>query len=912
MRDKISYATVKCKWKSIEKKGVTNIELLNGIQKADKIYKLCILFVRAYILHLYETDQDIPIIDDSFLRAAIKVVTHDKGNGQGRPLCEADKQMINTLNDYYNKIFKLWCKIHLTDHDQYVNSFQIMESKNLSYIFTLLHNECLTSIKNNIYLHAYKHLRAFINATCESILNSKLQKIKPDDDKTTQTPEQKQQIKLTRQEHYKNKKVLIDDIMNNTKEYVTKCPDEYQQIFMVHRCKLLPITNHVSKIYDPLTILNTSWEDASKKCKLDIVVNYMSWTDVLESKKPCILLRNLIYINRYFEDRGKYTYQVFPIKTKTYTNHIKITSQVLVEIYGGKHGKSCQGIRTYEKELWAKYFDLGKMYLKDHSFNYEISTNGYDVSINFIPNKDIQKQNYKTENLTKGRQKLNAKIDKIFDARIKEYDNSKKQYVESLKDEDIKAYVKTRKLELSKIKETIKIEYQKEAEKAEAEKSKAEMIKYKEATKKKREEYAKLSDEEKQKIKLEQELNSEFPTIKSLAKSKGAQKWLQEQRLKRNLVVADPGKRSILFMAGDKKKVNVDTIMKDGERSIKNHVFFNYTNKMRLKETKRIKYNKLIEHHKAKTKINDKSIQKLEEDFTNCNSKSCYHYKFIRYIATKERYEMQLKLGAYTGEYMKKLKWFGYLNKRRHEDMMLSRIEKTYGSNAVFIIGDWSSQDNLQFISTPNIGFKRKLKEKFKVFLVNEYNTSKLHYKSGVVCENLSYPVKDVSDKKTIWIRNKRKWINKRNGRGERTKKIKKMVKRVKRKRYEKKEGVKDKVKREIKTRSLHSVLTYKMENNVMGCINRDKNACMNMRLIVETLIMVGEKPERFRREKKTTKPMDVYVNPSGAEKVHIEQDIKQKEKTQHKDTTLIKSKKTKPKIRPLAINPKIKKNIMK
>ena len=39
------------------------------------------------------------------------------------------------------------------------------------------------------------------------------------------------------------------------------------------------------------------------------------------------------------------------------------------------------------------------------------------------------------------------------------------------------------------------------------------------------------------------------------------------------------------------------------------------------------------------------------------------------------------------------------------------------------------------------------------------------------------------------------------------------------------------------KTRSLHSVLTYKMENNRLGCINRDNNAVKNMKSIYDYYI---------------------------------------------------------------------------
>ena len=51
------------------------------------------------------------------------------------------------------------------------------------------------------------------------------------------------------------------------------------------------------------------------------------------------------------------------------------------------------------------------------------------------------------------------------------------------------------------------------------------------------------------------------------------------------------------------------------------------------------------------------------------------------------------------------------------------------------------------------------------------------------------------------------------------------------------------------KLRKLHSVLTYKMENNRKGCINRDYNGCLNMRKIFRYFLKTGERPEKYCRK---------------------------------------------------------------
>jgi hypothetical protein len=51
--------------------------------------------------------------------------------------------------------------------------------------------------------------------------------------------------------------------------------------------------------------------------------------------------------------------------------------------------------------------------------------------------------------------------------------------------------------------------------------------------------------------------------------------------------------------------------------------------------------------------------------------------------------------------------------------------------------------------------------------------------------------------------------------------------------------------------RKIHSILTYQMENNRKGCINRDKNGCKNIRYVFNYYKKTGKRPERFRREYK-------------------------------------------------------------
>ena len=124
---------------------------------------------------------------------------------------------------------------------------------------------------------------------------------------------------------------------------------------------------------------------------------------------------------------------------------------------------------------------------------------------------------------------------------------------------------------------------------------------------------------------------------------------------------------------------------------------------------------------------------------------------------------------------------------------MVNKIVKKYSKDHIIIIG----KQIRNFISTPNLTLKRKLQETFKVYNIDEFRTSCLLYKTEEVCENLYLKFK------------------------------------------------KDKLQKE---RKMHSILTYQMENNRKGCINRDKNVIWkqekDLKSIEENTIIKVLKPQ--------------------------------------------------------------------
>jgi len=244
--------------------------------------------------------------------------------------------------------------------------------------------------------------------------------------------------------------------------------------------------------------------------------------------------------------------------------------------------------------------------------------------------------------------------------------------------------------------------------------------------------------------------------------------------LKGKHIFIDPGKRSLFTMMDDKGK------------------FCSYTNGMRIKETKRLKYQSLLKNYKDKIHITE-----TEETLNKYNSKSCIIDKFKEYISKKMEVN-DIVVPLYQNIQFRKYKWYAFINKKRSEDNMLNMIEKKYSKDHTIIIGDWSIGKQMRnFISTPNLSLKRKLKERFKVYNIDEFRTSCLSYKTKDFCKNLYLPDKKGEDRK------------------------------------------------------IHSILTYQMENNRKGCINRDKNGCKNIRYVFNYYKKTGKRPMKYSREYK-------------------------------------------------------------
>lgn len=282
---------------------------------------------------------------------------------------------------------------------------------------------------------------------------------------------------------------------------------------------------------------------------------------------------------------------------------------------------------------------------------------------------------------------------------------------------------------------------------------------------------------------------------------------VDKSELRGDCVYIDPGKRSIFYMMDD------------------NGVKLNYTNKRVIHDTKRLKYQRLIKNYKDKL-----GITKIENSLSDYNSKTCNLNEFENYIAQKTKIN-SLLFDKYSDIKFRQYRWYGYINRKRCEDNMLNLMERTYGRDKLFILGDASLGKQMRgMLSTPNIRLSRRLKERFKVFHIDEFRTSCLHYRTEERCKNLYYIDEIKRDRLRLQLTELLKFKRTESN----TKKMDYIESYLN--------------SSTVTSRKLHSVLTYKMENSRLGCINRDNNAVNNIKKLFTYYIDEDDRPLRYRR----------------------------------------------------------------
>jgi hypothetical protein len=195
---------------------------------------------------------------------------------------------------------------------------------------------------------------------------------------------------------------------------------------------------------------------------------------------------------------------------------------------------------------------------------------------------------------------------------------------------------------------------------------------------------------------------------------------------------------------------------------------------------------KRLKYQRKKQRLKQ-SIINDEKVLSETSCKTCVIENFDNYINLKQQLQKSLD-SVYHKDIWRKLLWYTKINKMRSYNRLVERI-KTFADskNPVILLGDWGLTKQMRhFISTPNLDLKRFLMKNFELYEIDEYNTSKIiHHSQIPKVGNLN---------------------------------------------------------------KLHPILTYQMENKRLGCINRDKNSCFNIRKIAQAHLLGQPRPECYCR----------------------------------------------------------------
>ena len=211
-----------------------------------------------------------------------------------------------------------------------------------------------------------------------------------------------------------------------------------------------------------------------------------------------------------------------------------------------------------------------------------------------------------------------------------------------------------------------------------------------------------------------------------------------------SFVGIDPGKRDLIFCTnGDTKILKKE----NSDKMYRKTTTFSYSNGRRKEETKEPIFSRRMDKEKKTRSFNGNTIKSIEGTLSTLNSDSCIWSNVINFMNQKSFVDKILR-EYYEEDRHRIYRWYKKLNKERSEANMLNRFQKTFGSpdDVIIFMGDWSENKPMRH-QEPTLGksIRRLFRNRgYKLYLVDEYNTSKKLYETG---EELVKFRKDKEDK---------------------------------------------------------------------------------------------------------------------------------------------------------------------
>ena len=325
---------------------INNVPILDilhdAIFRINKIVIHTYNFLKLYILHLYNENSKLPLIDRYFIQTIMKIVSDRKGTRGAKPNKDTIK-LINKLTVFYNKFYV-----------KTLNKDDIVNDDGLGQMLAYEAIDIVSNTNTNIQEHFIQHVRKFINVIFK----------------------------------WKKRIRLINEMEIDANEKKKRMHDLYVEFN--------DIIHDVLNVSDKILVSKKKYHIWIKKNKYSIIPQKDKYKKDSVHYDVCCdpqdYLRSMIYINEVIstystEENPIKLFHALPLRTRIIPNYVTFDTASLVSLLIVGNVKDYYfNIKDKQKELWSKFFHTNKKVFKktDYTFDFMIKTDGVGCSILFV------------------------------------------------------------------------------------------------------------------------------------------------------------------------------------------------------------------------------------------------------------------------------------------------------------------------------------------------------------------------------------------------------------------------------------------------------------------------------------------------------------------------------------------------
>ena len=300
--------------------------------------------MKLYLLHYFNTNNKLPIIDKIFVNSCIKTVCI-KNETRGRPPTTTDLK--NDLTNFYNLHFR--SLISTTDQD-----LEKLTYTNMNQILEYMSEEILTMYENNIKQHYVEYIERYVNV----IWNKEEKKAIINSSTTLSSKEKEKQIRD-----------LCGELRTVKTDILDICEDKLKSKPCYHRW-----------INEQLSLIIPEKDIFDENLYYDLQCHPFDYL-------PC-----MIRMMKTIEKPKLFIYNVFPMRTEIIPKHIRIDTKSVVELLIRKeHGTQESylqhgALKERQDQIWNLFFKINRkcFHKPGYKFHHMIETDGVSCTISLI------------------------------------------------------------------------------------------------------------------------------------------------------------------------------------------------------------------------------------------------------------------------------------------------------------------------------------------------------------------------------------------------------------------------------------------------------------------------------------------------------------------------------------------------